>query len=191
MSFTGGNSVIAGVLGKNFSVAKGFRRVSFGSSEVELQNPSGFDVPMPVHNDGTGSSSETDDQSFSFALDNFLSDDRLFKRTWSLHYDRVNYTGLDLTNVLLGTGIALSSPYKLNWGGRFSAGFSAGLSRSESFFDSAIHPTAEIWATAGAQFKSVFLEFQIRLRQAASRPLDNRQASPRTLVRAIALGLVF
>ena len=159
--------------------------------EIKLNNPQGFDVPTGVFFDGTGINRETSELLLNVSLDNRWLYGGVIKRVWELHYDTIDYTGLDLKTLLMGTGLSVSPVDKFIWGGRIGLGISGGLTRSQSFFDSAFHPALGIWATAGIQFKSYFLEMQFRERKVFGQTLDDRTASPRLSVKAVSFGVIF
>jgi len=177
------------ILGPTFSIKAGTRRLLFAEPNIELENPRGFDVASEVYRDGslTGSTSTL----LNLSLENPLEENGIAKRVWEIHYDRKDFNGLQLSTVMLGTGIAASPRQKWAWGGRIAAGLAVGLSSSDTYFDSAIHPGIDAWVTAGAQLKVVSIDVMFRARQSLSQTLDERSAAPRTTLAGLSIGVVF
>ncbi len=165
-------------------------RTSIGFGSLKLQNPNGFDVPIDTYNDGFPSSS-TSEISFDIVGETRIGWQGRQKRLWNVHYDRENYSGLKLRSVTFGTGVAIDPARAFAFGGRLAVGANVGITRSETFFDSAMHPAAELWLSTGVQLGRFTLDASVRERQALGASLDGRTASPRTQTRMISLGWLY
>ena len=182
-------SIWQSILGRTFSIKEGTRRLTFTQPNIKLENPRGFDVETEVHTQGTNSNSNGN--LINLSLDNSLSDNGIVKRVWEIHFDNEDFDGLKLSTLTLGTGFAASPRQKWAWGGRIGGGVGAGLTFTDTFFDTAIHPSFDAWLTMGVQLKIITIDVIFRARKALSQTLDERAASPQTTMAGLSIGFVF
>jgi len=168
-------------------------RVAVGIGVLQLRNPSGFDVPTSTHIDNNPY-----DPIYSFATMSFdvvgersIGWEGRQKRLWNIHYDGEDYNGLKLQSLSFGAGVAIDPSAAFAFGGRLAVGANIGVTRSQSFFDSALHPAAELWVSAGVQLGRFTADLSVRERQTMGSTLDERSAAPRTQSRMFSLGWVF
>jgi len=165
-------------------------RASYGIGSLELMNPEGFDIDSSVYVDGFSNSSSSP-QFLTWVGEQSVGWEGRQKSLWGLHYDNEDYNGLELQTLMANVGVAIDPSVAFALGGRLAVGVGAGLTRSESFFDSAFHPTGEVWGSAGVQLGRFTLDLTYRARQAMGADLDARTADPTTVARELSVGWVF
>jgi len=165
-------------------------RVSLGFGSVKLHNPEGFDVPIKTYDDGSPDYSTTNTM-FNIVGERAIGWQRRQKRLWNLHYDAEDYDGLTLSSLTVGAGVAIDPARANALGGRLAIGANIGITQSETFFDNAVHPAAELWVSAGVQLSRLVLDLSIRERLTMSASLDERRASPRTQISMLSVGWLF
>jgi len=125
-------------------------RLSVGIGQAKLQNPKGFDVPIDTHNNGRSENAVVN-TFITVVGERAIGWERRQKRLWNLHYDANDFDGLSLSSLTFGAGIAIDPASTNVFGGRLAIGANLGITRSETFFDSTVHPAAELWVSAGVQ----------------------------------------
>ncbi len=155
------------------ALREGERSVAFRPAVVELGRESGFDVDRG-ESDGTVASP-------AFALRLTLPGDGFGERRWSLDYDRVDFDGLELRTLAAGWQLLGRTGGGRGLHAGVGVGGSLGLTRSDSFFDSALHGVGEINATALLGLGWFALEYDVFARLTTGATLDERTAAPRTL----------
>jgi len=168
-------------------------RVSYGGGSLQLKNPDGFDVESVVYDDGFSRTGlfEPGSLAWSVSGERAIGWEGRQKRVWDVHYDSDDYGGLKLQTLMFGTGVALDPSQAFSIGGRIAAGVGVGLTRSQTYFDRAVHPAAEVWVSVGGQVGRFVIDLSLRERQALGASLDERNAAPRTSTRMISLGWLF
>ncbi|MBX2885426.1 MAG: hypothetical protein KTR32_36055 [Granulosicoccus sp.] len=165
-------------------------RVSVGGANVRLNNPEGFDTSSNTYRSGQAESNAIIGGTFTWSLtgESKIGWEGRGKRLWSLHFDSEDFTGLKLQSLMLGGGWSFDPASRFAFGARLAGGLGAGLTRSSTFFDSAIHPSFEAWVSAGIQLGRVTLDLSLRQRKALGATLDERSASPATRVISFTYG---
>lgn len=164
--------------------------ISFGESIARLRNPTGFDVDPEVFDTGQPFADPSGSYG-SIAAESHLRANGRIKSVWRLRYDSDDFRGLNLRSLMANYGWSLGPRSSRSSGARLAAGLGAGLTRSSSFFDSALHPTVEAWAGIGLQIRAVLINLNIRERAALGANLDGRRAEPRTTVTTFSIGFLF
>jgi len=168
-------------------------RLELGFGSIELNNPDGFDVSTITYDTGASESTFFTDYSGAFTLsgEKAIGWSNRQKRLWTLHYDNDDFEGLKVTSLMAGAGVAISLAKAFAFGGRLAGGLGLGLTRSKTYFDTALHPAIEAWVSAGVQLGRFTLGITVRERATMKATLDERKASPRTTTRLITLGWLF
>jgi len=172
-------------------VSSDIYRASIGLGGLFLQNPNGFDVPIQTHDDGSPDSSSPSSIFITISGERAIGWQSRQKRLWNFHYDAEDFDGLKLQSLTFGAGLAIDPATANALGGRLAVGANLGITRSASFFDSAVHPAGELWVSTGVQLWRFTLDLSVRERLTMGASLDDRSASPRTQTRMIALGWLF
>jgi len=165
-------------------------RASYGFGSLKILNPEGFDIDSSTYVDGFSNANSTP-RFLTLVGEQPIGWEGRLKSLWGLHYDNEDYSGLELRTLVANAGVAVGTSIVSSVHVRLAAGLGVGLTRSESFFDSAIHPAGEAWASTGIQLGRFTIDFTIRARQALSADLDERTADPKTVARELSFGWVF
>ncbi|MBX2886257.1 MAG: hypothetical protein KTR32_40250 [Granulosicoccus sp.] len=165
--------------------------LSVGDAEYRLKNPEGFDVATVVHDEGR----PPDKILFGYTRMTITayssqSTNRWLRKRYALSLNGVDYEGLDIRTLSGDVGLVAEAGNNL---ARINIGASlgTGLTRSESYNDSAFHPLIQASIHSRLSLYRFFIEISTAEQYNFARKLDRRNAEPRLWITSLMLGFRF